>query len=51
MLNGTKTQSDGRNTEAAPNKMAKLRAFYPRRACNSSKGRRMVNTWTSDRSS
>ncbi len=35
------------------NKMAKLHGrgldtFYPRKACNSSKGRRMVNTWTKE---
>ena len=38
------------------NKMAKLPwvhgrgsdTFYPRKACNSSKGRRMVNAWTKE---
>ena len=59
MLDSTKTQSDGRNKEGAlqlANKMAKLPwvhgrgldTFYPRRACNSSRGRRMVKAWTKE---
>ena len=52
MLDGTKTQSAGRNTEGALQQDGYklpwvhgrgLDTFYPRRACNSSKGPRMVN--------
>ena len=54
MLDGTKTQSDGRNTEGALQQDGyKLpwvhgRGLDTRRACNSSKGRRMVNAWTKE---
>ncbi len=60
MLDGTKTpkrqQKHGSCSPTACNKMAKppwvygrgLDTFYPRRACNSSKGRRMANTWTKE---
>ncbi len=53
MLDGTKTQSDGRNTEVLSNKMAKLpwvhgRGLDKEELCNSSKGRQMVNAWTKE---
>ena len=50
---GTMTQSDGRNMEAALQQDgwvygSSLDTFYPRKACNSSKGRQMVNAWTKE---
>ncbi len=51
-----KLKATAETRKVLSNKMAKLPwvhgrgldTFYPRRACNSSKGRRMVNAWTKE---